>query len=125
MNLTQSILKIYPTLKFWIDFIVEDMSDGKWPQLKWYNENISQPTQEELESAWQEVVAEQELIKTKLQKKEAIENIATISDQLNLISHSLEIIFDEISKDNIILQNNETLIEAKSKFNQIKEILNK
>jgi len=54
MNITQSILKLYPTLDD-NDFIVED--NWSWPELKWLNEEIVEPTQEELETAWSTVDA--------------------------------------------------------------------
>ena len=81
MNITQSILYIFPTLEFWIDFIVEDNWD--WATLTWLNKNISQPTQAELEAAWAEVVALEEAKQLKKQKSENIATIASLTDQLN------------------------------------------
>lgn len=83
MNLIESILQIYPTLQFNRDFVIED--HWNWPILTWLNEEIKQPTQSELDSAWIIVQQEQEIIKLKKQRSVDINNIATLSDQLNEI----------------------------------------
>jgi len=56
MNIGQTINKLYPTLEFWSDFEVFD--EWNWQELKWYNTEITEPTTEELETAWVTVEAE-------------------------------------------------------------------
>lgn len=63
--------------------------------------------------------------KSKEQKKEEIEKIASISDQLNLTAGTLDIIVDLLAKDNPELLQHPWIIESKNKLNSIKEILNK
>ena len=116
MNITLSVLRLYPQLMFWVDFIVEDT--WNWAEFKWYNKDIKQPTEQELQLAWNEILTEQEINKYKTEKKEAIEKIASISDQLNLIASVL----DTITSEN---PNTEIISEAKAKFSEIKNILNK
>jgi len=62
MNIQQTINKLYPTLDD-NDFIVED--NWSWPELKWLNEEITEPTTEELDTAW--VTVEAELIEEQRQ----------------------------------------------------------
>jgi len=49
MNLAESILQIHPNLND-DDFIVQD--HWNWPEITWYNQEITEPTTEELETAW-------------------------------------------------------------------------
>ena len=53
MNYIESILYINPTLELFSDFDVWD--DGTWIKISWYNTEITQPTQAELETAWAEL----------------------------------------------------------------------
>jgi len=66
MELTRTIEYIYPNLEFHIDYIVRDDNQWEWPYILWYNKEITQPTQAELETAWLEV--------EKIQKLEEINN---------------------------------------------------
>ena len=52
MELSLAIKHIYPSLTD-VDFLVQD--DGNWPYIKWYNTEIPQPTQAELENVWAEL----------------------------------------------------------------------
>jgi len=61
----------------------------------------------------------------KLEKKEAIEKIASISDQLNLTAWTLDIIVDILAVDNPEILQNPWIQQSKVKLNEIKNILNK
>ena len=50
MKTYKSISYKYPELNIWIDYSIIDNWD--WPHIEWYNKEIAQPTQAELESAW-------------------------------------------------------------------------
>lgn len=54
MEIYLAIKHIYPTLTD-KDFNVMDNNQWEWPYIKWYNKEILQPTQAELETAWVEV----------------------------------------------------------------------
>ncbi len=71
MEKTLAIKYIHPTLEFWIDFEVRDDSQWEWPYIIWYNQEITEPTQEELESAW--ILCEKEIeVTQKIQRMEEI-----------------------------------------------------
>lgn len=61
---------------------------------------------------------------TKLQKKEAIEKIASLSDQLNLTAWTLDIVVDLLAVNNPELLEHPWIIASKTKLNEIKTILN-
>jgi len=90
MNISQSILQIYPALEFWIDFIVIDNSDWKWPQLEWYNTEITQPTQAELETAFMEL----EIIQNKETKIKEFKQIEAEAREKRLSYITLEMLDD-------------------------------
>ena len=77
MNITSSILRIHPSLKFWIDFIVENKLDGEWVKLIWLNNDIDQPTQVELISSWEslqkEIKMDSDISEYKTIEKKAIQ----------------------------------------------------
>ena len=56
MDIYLTIKHIYPDLTD-NDFMVLDDNQWKWPYIKWYNTEILQPTQAELEVAWLEIKA--------------------------------------------------------------------
>ena len=114
MNKVLAIKNLYPNLTD-KDFMGFDR--WNWIEIDWYNTEIPQPTQEELELAWIEVEKLQQAEIIKEEKAKAIENIATITDQLNLIATVLDTITSE-NPDPVIIN------EAKAKFNEIKNILN-
>lgn len=53
MNVSKSIQHIYPQARQLIDFIVQDDSDGNGPYIAQWNLPQPQPTQAELEAAWE------------------------------------------------------------------------
>jgi len=116
MEIALAIGYIYPDLIRWTDYEVLDDNQWEWPYIKWFNKTIKQPTQAELETAWVEVVLLQEAEESKKAKKEAILNILSETDQVNLLATVLDIV-TEWTTDPVILN-------AKSKFNEIKAILN-
>lgn len=97
MEITLAIRYIHPTLNN-NDFMVMDDNNGKWPYIKWYNKEIKQPTQAELTTAWDQVLLIQKATEDKLFKKEAINKIATLSDQLNALMEFNYAIVNFISK---------------------------
>lgn len=116
MDITKSIEYLHPTLVFWKDYIVSDDNQWEWPYIVWHNKSIKQPTQAELETAWVEVQALQQAEQTKKDKRKAILEIASETDQLNMIAEVLNTITSE-TPDQAIIDN------AKSKFTEIKAIL--
>jgi len=117
MEISLAIKYIYPNIIRETDFNVLDDNQWDWPYIKWYNTSFKQPTQAELETAWVEVQALQQAELDKQAKKEAIDKIATLSDQLNLLASVLDTITSE-TPDQAIIDN------AKAKFNLIQTILN-
>jgi hypothetical protein len=75
MNILRSINYIYPDLEFGKDFEVIDYSDWKWPYIKWHNDIIPQPTQAELETAWEQVQIELQKEEENKHTKEKIEKV--------------------------------------------------
>lgn len=73
MNISESILYIYPNLNFWEDFVVEDKWEGQ--ELTWINTEITEPTQAELQTAWVEA-------EKKIQVKEKVHRMEEINKQL-------------------------------------------
>lgn len=53
MNITQAIVHIYPNAVPMKDFIVQDDSNGNGPYIKGWKYSQPQPTQQELEAAWE------------------------------------------------------------------------
>jgi len=118
MNTIDTILHIYPNLEHWVDFIVENHSDGNWDIITWYNKEYTLPTQADLETAWIDFEKAQDLVKVKKGKSEAIDKVASLSDQLNLMASVLDTL-TSATPDQAIINN------AKAKFAEIKTILNK
>jgi len=114
MNIWESILHLYPNLEFWPDFEVID--NWTWPVLTWYNTTIPQPTQTELETAWAEVQAIQQAEAIRQAKSEQIAQIATLTDQLNLLWRTLYKL-TEWSTD-------PEIIEARQAYEAIQTVLN-
>ena len=54
MNYSLAILYLYPTFT---DIDLKIIDEGNWPEIKWYNTEITQPTQAELETAWDSLEA--------------------------------------------------------------------
>lgn len=52
MNISQSILFLYPNTNPLTDFIVQDDSDGNGPYIAQWNLTEPQPTEAELQAAW-------------------------------------------------------------------------
>lgn len=124
MEIYLAIKQIYPELTD-NDFMVLDDNQWEWPYIKWYNTEIPQPTQSELETAWLEFVKLQEQEQLKKQKAEEIAKIATITDQINLIAWTLDIIVDLLAETNPELLTNPWIVKSKEALNWIKNILNK
>lgn len=61
INIAKSIVNIYPDLRSLIDFVVIDNMDGQGQVLKEWNSNYPQPTQEQLESSWLQVVKNEKI----------------------------------------------------------------
>lgn len=116
MELTLAIKHIYPTLTD-NDFMVLDNNQWEWPYIKWYSQTITQPTQAELETAWTEVVALQNAEEIKKAKREAILNVLSETDQMNMLADVLDTVTSP-TPDQTIIDN------AKAKFAEIKTILN-
>jgi hypothetical protein len=57
MNIAYAIMHIYPQAGPLIDFLVQDDSDGQGPYIAQWNLEAPQPTQEELQAAWEEYLA--------------------------------------------------------------------
>lgn len=79
---------------------------------------------------WDKTIAEEALVNSKTEEikagqKEAINKIASLSDQLNLTAGTLHIIVDLLAMQNPELLVNPWIIESKRKLNEIKNILNK
>jgi hypothetical protein len=53
MNIAQAIMHLFPQANPMIDFIVQDDSDGEGPYLAQWNIEAPQPTEEELQAAWE------------------------------------------------------------------------
>jgi len=110
MNLEQTVLHILP--KWFI---------GSW---EWNNNQIIkwdiswhiQPTQAELETAWAEVEAIQQAEAIRQAKSEQIAQIATLTDQLNLLWRTLYKL-TEWSTD-------PEIIEARQAYEAIQAVLN-
>jgi len=69
MDLLNTIKYIYPNFLDLEDYMVVD--NWNWPEIQWYNTEITQPTQAELETAWAEVQIEME-IKSKMKRLDEI-----------------------------------------------------
>lgn len=61
MDITQSILYIHPTFKFWVEFKVINDWQWNWDIITWITTDHTQPTQAELDAAWVEVEKKQRL----------------------------------------------------------------
>lgn len=72
MEIIPTIKYIYPTLEFWVDYMADD-----WIITSWFNTEITQPTQTELETA---CVSLQSLIIKKA-------DIKAFCDAYNLVSN--------------------------------------
>lgn len=118
MEIYLCIKYIHPTLTN-DDFLVLDDNQWKWPYIKWYNTEIIQPTQEELETAWVEVEKIQQDAITKQEKAESIAKIATLTDQLNMLA----IIMEEMVLERSTIT--PTMQQGLDMTNGIKAILNK
>lgn len=112
MEKTLAIKHIHPSLIPWVDYIVEDVEQN----IKWYHSTIIEPTQTELEAAWLEVQAKQALEESKAAKSAQIQQIASLTDQLNLL-WAVVYKLTEWSTDPEILA-------ARTKYEQIQAILN-
>lgn len=53
MNLPQTIISLFPHAQPFTDFIIQDDSDGNGPYIAQWNLEEPQPTEEELQAAWQ------------------------------------------------------------------------
>jgi hypothetical protein len=53
VNIAQVIIYLFPQAKPLIDFTVQDDSDGNGPYIAVWNLEADQPTEEELEAAWE------------------------------------------------------------------------
>jgi len=114
MNYALSILHIHPNLINSKDF---EVIDNKWIQeIKWYNKTITQPTQTELETAWAEVEAIKQAEAIRQAKSEQIAQIATLTDQLNLLWRTVYKL-TEWSTD-------PEIIEARQAYEAIQAVLN-
>jgi len=103
MDLTLTIRHIYPNLTD-KDFVVIDKNTWDWPFIIWYNKEIEQPTQLELETAWREL----ENIKISNQYKEdRKKEYLSIWEQLD------QLYWDKINWTNIW---QETITEIKNKY---------
>jgi len=109
-ELQQAILHINWFLIQTVDFDIID-----W-QLTWYNPTIPQPTQAELETAWVEVEAIQQAEAIRQAKSEQIAQIATLTDQLNLLWRTAYKL-TEWSTD-------PEIIEARQAYEAIQAVLN-
>jgi hypothetical protein len=118
MELTLAIKHLYPTL--WDeDFMV--LNDSQWEPdyIQWKNQEITQPTKSELDTAWSEVEAIQLVEQAKKQKAIDIEKIATITDQIN----QLALIMEEMVLERETIS--PTMQNGLDMTNWIKNILNK
>ncbi|ULO09680.1 hypothetical protein H1230_13420 [Paenibacillus sp. 19GGS1-52] len=59
MNIAQVIMHLYPTANQMIDFMVQDNSDGNGPFIAFWNLPEPQPTETELQAAWEAYLEEQ------------------------------------------------------------------
>lgn len=94
--------------------------------IKW-NEEILVTIDNVLMLEWytfteKELIASDEM---KVEQKEAILKIASLSDQLNLTAGTLDLVVDLLAVTNPELLEHPWIIESKSKLNKIKTILNK
>lgn len=53
MNIAQAIMHLFPQANLLQDFLVQDDSDGKGPYIAQWNLDAAQPTEEELQAAWE------------------------------------------------------------------------
>ena len=121
MDKTLTLQKMYPQMTY-KDYVVED--NWSWPVLRWFNKDVEEPTLQEMQNVWNIMEQEKAVELEKLEKKEAIEKIASISEQLNLTAWTLDIVVDLLSVNNPEILQNPWIIESKQKLNQIKNILN-
>ena len=124
MNLNLAIEYIYPDIQRWPDYEVSNQNDGNWDTIEWHTAKYTQPTQTELEAAWAEVETNNAIIAAKQAKSEAINASLWAKDkqdaiikQINLIASTLDTITSDTPDQTIIT-------EAKTKFAEIKTILN-
>jgi ATP-dependent Clp protease ATP-binding subunit ClpA len=57
MNIAQTIVYLYPEAKPFIDFVIQDDSDGSGPYIAAWNLPDPQPTEADLQAAWDELQA--------------------------------------------------------------------
>ena len=114
MDYIKIIKHIYPALVFWKDFLIQ--WDLENPDITRYNTTIPQPTQAELETAWVEVEAIQQAEAIRQAKSEQIAQIATLTDQLNLLWRTVYKL-TEWSTD-------PEIIEARQAYEAIQTVLN-
>lgn len=57
MNIAQAIMHLFPQANPLMDFIVQDDSDGEGPYIAKWNLEEPEPTEEELQAAWDEFQA--------------------------------------------------------------------
>lgn len=65
MDLCATILHLYPNAKPFNDFILRDDSDGRGAYINGWNLSTPQPTEEELQTAWIEVLKGQKIAELK------------------------------------------------------------
>ncbi len=92
--------------------------------IKW-NEKILVTEQNKNSLEWYKFVQEElsEADRIELEKKSAIEQIATLSDQLNLLASTLEIVVSYIEVDKPEIANEPIIIQSRQVLNWIKSIL--
>jgi hypothetical protein len=54
VNIAQALKQLFPQANPLIDFVVQDDCDGNGPYIAVWNLDEPQPTEEELQSAWEE-----------------------------------------------------------------------
>ncbi|NQX66816.1 hypothetical protein HQN90_11845 [Paenibacillus alba] len=74
MNIAQAIMHLYPDANPLTDFIVQDDSDGQGPYIAKWNLESPEPTEEQLQSAWEAMqpTPEQVLSQSKQSKTEEL-----------------------------------------------------
>ena len=133
MNLYDSIKYIYPNLS---DELFEIRAIKGISFIHKWNTSYLQPTETELQTAWNYIEVNRKasedkaLIKAELKNQKEIisQEIlakASISDQLNLIAWTLDVLVDVLSDDYPIILEHPYVIASRIKLNEIKAILNK
>ena len=83
MNIAQAIMHLFPQVNPMIDFIVQDDSDGEGPYIAHWGLEEPEPTEEELQAAWDdfESLPVLEPLETEAEKIIRLESSLAISNE--------------------------------------------